>query len=766
MRNFLILILAMLIVPCGAVSIPFNALDTNAFDYSIPNNTVTINTNNFPTSSNINEEVIGLQSNLVAGIIPVGLATNVSGVLTNSFSVLASAPAIAQYNPILWLNPRAVVTTNNLFGVTSVVDSSGNGNTFYNDPTAAAPIYSQTGFGGYPCWLMQANWNRSSGAVPTVFYALTNATVWGQVLNTSNFLIVDTFQDTLEANNNFTNNGVKLAGPPFLFSVGNNVQFFEEPAQGASSGFSASMQVSVCGGTLFPLLRHGYTPNVTCLQVINGVASFWIDGVKGVTPISTQSGPQTSTGTGFTIGNANSSGSLFLSGHAAFCGNQSDFLIFSNVVPDSGVKAMSDYLMKANGIRGGTAVNLNGDSIMIGSFSTSGISNFLGLVQYYNPNTFVSDLAISGANSGQVLGYLTNNAGSIPYGTGNAINPWLEMVNDIDTGVSLATFETHTTNAMNYVHSLGQKFDLCTQFSFDGETGGSFTRAQGNAFIYSLTNNPYPNRPDAIIDMASDPLMGTNGSWSANTSYYASTGSGIHPNAAGYYELYMSSWAPVLQAQLSSAGGSWNGNFIGNGSGLTNVNASSGSGTFSGNGGGITNIYQSSITAPYNVGPLYIEEDVPLTEFSTIAGNAPTSTGQTPSPYFTQPYLTAFTPPSTLGKYTLAIPQWTTNVVMRVQYQYSGGTNVFWTNDVETSTVLPVSGSQGTFSTTTFTISTNNYTYVFFTNSIQSTIGTNCVKQISSFPGLFATVPTNIQNQISITGVHLWLKGYYDGSNW
>ena len=335
MKTTLIFILTFLACFCEAVNVPFTAFNSNEFNVSVPNNSISINTALFPTngsslydsngaalyqaglSSNYsltlsqngsnystqlsqngtNESLqigqantnlsyqIGLaNSNLtyqvglantnlsnvasnalrlavLNGSIPSGLATNISGIQTNSttgnaatatiasnITLLASAPAIAQYNPILWLNPRAIVTTNNLFGVTSVADSSGNGNTFYNDPTAAAPIYSQTGFGGYPCWLMQANWNRSSGAAPTVFYALTNATVWGQVLNTSNFLIVDTFQDTLEANNNFTNNGVKLAGPPFLFSVGNNVQLFEGPAAGSSSGFAAAMNVAVCGG--------------------------------------------------------------------------------------------------------------------------------------------------------------------------------------------------------------------------------------------------------------------------------------------------------------------------------------------------------------------------------------------------------------------------------------------------------------------------------------------------------------------------------------
>jgi hypothetical protein len=472
-----------------------------------------------------------------------------------------SPTAIFQYAPLFWANPRAVVTTNNLFAVTSWADSSGNGNTFYPDPTSASPIYNQTGFGGYPCWNVQANWNRATGGSPTVFYAMTNATVWGQVQNTSNFCIVDVFQDTLELGNQFTNNGVELAGPVFLYSVGNNVQLFAQPASGSASGFSGSMLASVCGGSIFPLLRHGYTPNVTVLQVINGVASFWINGVKAVTPVSTQSGAQTSTGTGFTIDNANFGGTLFLSGRPSFCGNQSDFLIFSNAIPDSGVKAISDYLMKANGIRGGTAITFDGDSIFIGAFSKSTASNFLALAQYYNPNTLCSDIAISGANSGQVLGYLTNNGAAQPPTTGNGIIVWLEMVNDVNNSVSLATFETHTTNALNYAHSIGQKFDLCTQFSFAGETGGSFTRAQGNAFIYSLTNNPAPTRPDAIIDFASDPIMGTNGaSVQSGTIYFANN---IHPNAAGYYQLYTAEMGPVLQAQLSGNGSSYQGTFTG-----------------------------------------------------------------------------------------------------------------------------------------------------------------------------------------------------------
>jgi hypothetical protein len=464
-----------------------------------------------------------------------------------------------------------------------------------------------------------------------------------------------------------------------------------------------------------------------------------------VTPIATQSGGQTSIGTGFTIDNANFNGSLFLSGLNAFCGNQSDFAIFSGAIPDSGVKGFSDYLMKANGIHGGTAINLWGDSIMAGQFSTSGSSNFLALVQYYNPNTLVSDFGVGGLVSGNILGCMTNNGAAQPPTTGNVIDCWYAGVNDSTLGVPLATWEANTTNAMNYSHRLGHKFDIFEIASYAGETGNTITRAAMNSFIDGLAG-----QVDAIFPLGHDPIMGTNGaSVQSGTIYFANS---IHPNAAGYYQEYTVDVAPILQAQLSGNS--------------TNYGPGNFTGTFSGTGSGESNIFQSSITAPYQPGQLYIEEEIPLTEFSTIIGNAPTSTGQTPTPYFTQPYLTAFTPPSTLGKYSLSIPQWVTNLVLRVQYQYSGGTNVFWTNTLNTSTILPVAGALGTFSTTTFTIKTNNFTYVFFTNSIQSTIGTNCLKQIQSFPGQFANVPTNIQNQISITAFHLWLNGYYDGSNW
>ena len=313
------------------------------------------------------------------------------------------------------------------------------------------------------------------------------------------------------------------------------------------------------------------------MQVItDGAFHFWINGVKVVTPISTVAGAQTSTGTGFTIGNANSSGSLFISPRASFCGNQSDFLIFSNVVPDSGVKAMSDYLMKENGIRGGTAINLHGDSIMIGAFSTSGISNFLGLVQYYNPNTLVSDFGISGAVSGQILGYMTNNGAAQPPTTGNAeFDCWYAGVNDSLNGVTLATWESNTTNAMNYSHRLGHKFDIFEIASYAGETGNTITRAAMNSFIDGLSG-----QVDAIFPLGHDPIMGTNGaSVQSGTIYFANS---IHPSNAGYYQEYTVDVGPYLQAQLSGSGsnylGNFTGTFSGNGSGITGLNASNLSG--------------------------------------------------------------------------------------------------------------------------------------------------------------------------------------------
>jgi hypothetical protein len=188
--------------------------------------------------------------------------------------------------------------------------------------------------------------------------------------------------------------------------------------------------------------------------------------------------------------------------------------------------------------------------------------------------------------------------------------------------------------------------------------------------------------------------------------------------------------------------------------------------TFFGNGGGITGVLQSSITAPYQAGQLYIEEDIPLTTFSTVTGNAPTGAGQTPTPYFTQPYLTAFTPASTLGRYFLTFPQWVTNLVLRAQYQYSATTPLFWTNDAVGEAWLPVVGEVGAGSSTaTFTLNTNGYTYVYYTNNIISTFGTNCVKGVVVF-SLGLNLPTNVLSQVSITGFHAWYKGYYDGSNW
>lgn len=513
----------------------------------------------------------------------IGGGSRLTGTLTNNttgsaatatiasnITLLASAPAIAQYesNLVFWFNPRAIITTNNFFTLSSVADSSGNGNTMYNDASAQQVIYSANAFNGNPCLLMHSGWNRATGVAPTTaFYALTNL-MWN-TSNNSNFCIFDVFQDTLEIGQN--TGPVTANAPAFLLGIGNNVQTFIEPfgGQGSGAGFSGVAVAQLSGGTQGLIgLRHNFTPNVLCIRVINGVQDFWLNGVRVINLGNTVG--NTATGSNFTIGNINNGGTLFNSGRDAFCGNQSDFLLFTNQMPASSVSSISAYLMQNNGIGNGTAIDLWGDSIMIGAFSTSGYSNFLALAQNYNPHAFVTDFGISGANSGQVLSYMTNAASAQPPNTGNTIDVFMEMVNDISQSVSLATFETHITNALNFSHWEGHKFDICTSPSFSGETGGSFTRAQGNSFIYSLTNTV--NQPDSIIDFASDSIMGTNGaSVQSGTAYFANS---VHPNAAGYYQLYTAEMGPVLQSQLSGNSANYGpANFTGNASTLTNYSA-------------------------------------------------------------------------------------------------------------------------------------------------------------------------------------------------
>jgi hypothetical protein len=337
---------------------------------------------------------------------------------------------------------------------------------------------------------MQANFNRATGAGPTTYYAITN-TAWNQAAG-SNFCLFTAFQDTLELSQNTT---PALVTGDYLFTIGTNVQFLCVPVANNSSGSLGCLQIQVNNGSILIGLQRHFTPNLLCVQCVNGICNYWLNGVLVFSgAFSGASAAPLSSGSVICIGSSYFGSGLFGSGNRSFCGNQSDYLLFTNQMPNAGVASISAYLMQQNNIGGGTAINLWGDSITAGAFSLSQYSNYLALIQYYNPHTFVSSYAISGLVSGQVLQQMTNAGAAQPPNTGKVIDIWYAGVNDAINGVTLATWETFTTNAMNYSHAQGHKFDICELASYAGETGNTITRAAQTTFIDGLAG-----QVDAII---------------------------------------------------------------------------------------------------------------------------------------------------------------------------------------------------------------------------------------------------------------------------
>jgi hypothetical protein len=63
-----------------------------------------------------------------------------------------------------------------------------------------------------------------------------------------------------------------------------------------------------------------------------------------------------------------------------------------------------------------------------------------------------------------------------------------------------------------------------------------------------------------------------------------------------------------------------------------------------------------------------------------------------------------------------------------------------------------------------FTLQPTNYIYVMVTNTFPDMQGTNCVKYIAY--DLSALGNPNTATPINITGIHAWMTGKYDGTNW
>jgi hypothetical protein len=115
--------------------------------------------------------------------------------------------------------------------------------------------------------------------------------------------------------------------------------------------------------------------------------------------------------------------------------------------------------------------------------------------------------------------------------------------------------------------------------------------------------------------------------------------------------------------------------------------------------------------------------------------------------------------------YTIPIPQWVTNVIFRLQYEYAGTNSLTWTNRSAATIGWPVIGRVGLAQYFwIFTLQPTNYIYVMVTNTFPDMQGTNCVKYISY--DVLGLGNPNTATPINITGIHAWMTGKYDGTNW
>lgn len=794
MKNFLILTLfvfALFIVWCAdAVTVPFSAFNSNEFNVSVPNNSISINTTLFPTNApavfdtNYNEiwiTPVGTNDGGGNGTLqnPYISTTAVSfdglllkGVLPQSTWAGSTPPtnSLIPINTTIHLSAGLFHDTNGIIMQTGwrIVGAGRTQTTILRDPCTNDynndVIGAQSDF--LPCGRsnmvvenLTIDLNRQNELMPSLCAAILltgdnalikNCRVVNMGLAITNsegpaMISVSTyggnFYGTVESN---LNHNAIIDG----CSLGNMAPMFNAPGAGLD-GFAI-------GGFGF----YGNTSNSSSINLDPGtfaITNGWMVGSEikncyleyAITNQPTANGGFAMPAYFHAIGGFNtfSANPKIHDNYIAniYQGNSADSTaIYGEQGPNIGVQIYNNVLWNVgNGIEDATAayyknyVNIHDNIIRYNGFYQS------------------MGIALSGSNPGLTnwFNYLTIRNNDVATLNGNPTNQQTEAL--------IVNYATNVLVQGNIFNNVGSPDVLWytnnSAFSWFNNKNGYGTNP---VFNVSLPSLGYTNLPNQLVaDQVVASLYG-NGGGVSNVPAILTV---VYTNA-GPTPLYITNGNNAIAVFINT---NLNG---GNAALATNVapgiiltNAS-----FVGaNGAGITNISQSSITAPYQAGPIYIEEDVPLAQFSVTTGNAPVGAGQTPTPYFTQPYLTAFTPPTTVGKYYLEIPQWVTNIVLRAQYEYPGGTNLFWTNSLLNQINIPNVGRiNNTTASVTFTLATNGYTYVFFTNSIQSTIGTNCVKEIESFPAIFATVPTNIANQVSITGVHVWYKGYYDGSNW
>ena len=179
------------------------------------------------------------------------------------------------------------------------------------------------------------------------------------------------------------------------------------------------------------------------------------------------------------------------------------------------------------------------------------------------PQTFVACVAKSGRDAGQLLVNETNWVAQQVPNTSQKILVYMAGVNDIDPSHSrtLGQYTNDVITSVGLARANGYtKIIGCSLMSFNGETNGSFTRAQANNFITNYAGW------DAFCDYAAVPSLGTNGAW--QNSVFFEQAIGKHPTGPGSLLMWQT-LQPVIASMLRST--NQFGNFTGNGSGLTGV---------------------------------------------------------------------------------------------------------------------------------------------------------------------------------------------------
>ena len=219
----------------------------------------------------------------------------------------------------------------------------------------------------------------------------------------------------------------------------------------------------------------------------------------------------------------------------------------------------------------------------------------------------------------------------------------------------------------------------------------------------------------------------------------------------------------VNASSVYSSGAVQGSSFIGNATSATYATSAGTAITNANDGNLIPTLGQVSGALPGTNVLISREEELSLLSFSFGNGINMFGAGAYASgPYYSQPVIGAG---GANMDYRHQVPQWVTNAVFRLQIQWAAPFPLTWTNVFTSDCQIPPTGRNlgGGAVTRVFTLPTNNITYLYVTNTWADTRGTNLVKSLE-ISG--TAVPTNTSYVVGITGVHVWWKGVFDGTNW